>query len=419
MTRRWGWALWALAAAGCGGGSDDGPEAGLDGAAGDAAPMDAAPMDAASVDGAVRADRGPDIDGAASDAQPTDAATGDAARVDGAPVDAGARVDAAIIDAGPPVFDAAPPPCAATPPPDGPVIALEYEGTWETHLPPGFDAATLGLDDRVVPAPRVARVSVQPVAPAGEADTRDEDCPSTVAVERLFDTGTPDVLATRVTAEGGGRARTGLVTLPVGEAVLEGSAPGAAEGAWWVVFEPAIGPQRTWVGPASGAGDFAIAGLPDVPGTVALVRGAGLRLDVDVTHAPPGFSSGWRYLSDAVYAATVLDLGAPVTLRPVDGGRAGLDGLVLGADRRAAIVPVPRDGLAGEVTLPCGATLSVEPVGFVEVDLPGAEGLPPPGPHATTLECEGEMGAVAVTLRSMNGRDAAVVLRLRDEGGAP
>ncbi len=416
MTRHLGWALWALALVGCGTGSDDGPEVGVDGDTVDAVAADAVPVDAAPMD-AAPADLGPAVDARAVDAAPADAARADGMPGDVGPTDA-APADGVVLDAGPPIVDAAPPPCAPGPPPDGPVIALEYEGTWETHLPPGFAAEVIGLDDRVVPAPRVARVTVQPVAPAGAAETRDEDCPSTVALDRLFAAGDPDVLAARVTAEGGGRARSGRVTLPVGEATLEVSAPGAGEGPWWLVFEPAIGPQRAWVGPVDGP-DLSVAGLPDVPGTVALVRGAGLRLDAGVTHAPPGFSSGWRYLSDAVFAATVLDLGAPVTLRAVEGGRAALDGLTLGAARAAAVVPVPRDGLAGEVTVPCGATLTVEPVGFVEVDLPGAEGLPPPGPHATTLECEGVTGALAVTLRSMNGRDAAVVLRLSDEGGAP
>lgn len=413
MSRRWGWALAvALAAAGCDSG-DDGPEAGLDGAALDAAPTDGAPADGAPADAGRR-------DAAVvADAAVMDAATGDAANADAANPDAAPPSDAFVVDAGPPVVDAGPPPCDPAPPPDGPVIALEYEGTWETHLPPGFDAAALGLDDRVVPAPRVARLTVQSVAPPGAAMTRDEDCPSVIALPRLFEEGAPDILAARVTAEGGGRARTALVTLPLGGATLAGGAPGAGEGPWWLVFEPAIGPQRAWVGPVADAGAFSLAGLPDVPGTVALVRGAGLRLDAGVTHAPPGFSSGWRYLGEAVFAATVLDLDAPVTLRPVDGGRAALDGLTLDAERPAAVVPVPRDGVSGAVTLPCGATLSVEPVGFVEVDLPDAEGLPPPGPHSTTLDCEGDTGALTVTLRSMNGRDAAVVLRLSDEGGAP
>jgi hypothetical protein len=47
MTRHLGWALWALALVGCGTGSDDGPEVGVDGDTVDAVAADAGPVDAA------------------------------------------------------------------------------------------------------------------------------------------------------------------------------------------------------------------------------------------------------------------------------------------------------------------------------------------------------------------------------------
>ena len=437
-----------LAAWGCNGGADP-VDGGAEASAGDAADASAV-ADASSRFDATPSDAGPSdagqSDATPSDATPSDAGQSDAGQSDASQSDAGpsdaSPLDAAQSDASaaaPP--DAGQPRDAALPCPSGdpgarPIIALEWEGTWETHLPPGFAEPELALDDRVQPPPRVSEIRVEHLVPERPVDVSEELCPAALATARLRPDGVDaEVIAARVIAGGDGLSRTALVTLPVGQATLALIAQGASNldlgpGRWWILFEPATGPQRIWLAPAeAGAEAWTVPGVPDMPGTVALVRSAWLRADRGVTHAAPGFSSGWRFVAERWYAATILDLAEPVSLWPagvdaVPPPRVALDGLVLDWDAPAGLVAVPRDGVVGQVEAPCGARLVLTPVGFVEADVGDVTGLGPPGSHGIEVECQGETTAVPIALRSMNGREGAMRLAIgiedgAQEGGAP
>jgi len=160
-----------------------------------------------------------------------------------------------------------------------------------------------------------------------------------------------------------GISRTGRVFATTGEASLtlrtEGLDAGdAAQGAWWLVYEPAAGHARLLILPARlDLTTFRATGIPaGQPAVVALVQTNALELDAATStiYAPSGFAADWRRFARAWYASFIVAASGG-TLTPT------------------AIVPPPdaattRYPLASQVALSGGVPREIRAITERDVD---------------------------------------------------
>lgn len=277
-------------------------------------------------------------------------------------------------------------PCPTTNPTDPPVIALERTGVWETYVAPresGRSGAPqmLALDYEVTPAPRVAEARLtldfEPTPGPPQPDVvLDERCPTGFDAETLYGASeTETVVAALITTRNadGADIRTGRVSGSNGTAsiTLRTDTFGDDTGDWWFLFEPATGTNRLDIRPADVTRTtFAVDGIPDINGVVALVQTDLLRLSAGTRtiYAPPGFAANWRALATGWRerirqrgedANTVRDLHTIASSGSEPAATAVLDGTILHdfSSNPRLVVRTRANGSDGTLTVACPTRL--------------------------------------------------------------
>jgi hypothetical protein len=340
-----------------------------------------------------------------------------------------------LEDAELPPYSPPGPACPARVTAESPVVALEWRGQRETYLPAG--STTLAFDYSVVPRAHVDRVRLTYNFDPGQTMVAphelSSECPSDVPLaDLLAPILTDDIVAMTVTASSssGGGERRGRVFVARGGDTREVSIAGldlgeSADGDWYLVFEPAAGSPRLSIARV-GAGEVAtIEGIPDSPGTFALIQTPVLRVGAgEAIDAPLGFARTWRRRARAWYSSTVVSSDVPVLLRAIVPPRASVGYRVtrererLTASEPAVLLEAPASGASTVLEVPCNVTsLLLQSTGFVTAEVDASVGTLEMGHGealATPIECASGADSVEYTLRITNlgGIPAPVLVTL-------